>query len=74
VRTGGDVAVGGPSEQVTVYTDEEWQALGLATWTTTADVPQQVLGLVDWVSGSSTFVSLDVPGSIGGLGWVGEGP
>ena len=71
IRARGDISVSGPADRVTTYTNEEWAALGLSTWATTPDVPQSVLGLVDWRSGASSFVELGGPPIAGGLTLVG---
>jgi hypothetical protein len=68
----GELTVNGPSERVTTYTDEEWAALGLSTWTTAPEVREPLLSLIDWRSGNSAFVPLNVAHEMIGLSWVGQ--
>jgi hypothetical protein len=71
VRARGAVEINGPAGRVTLYDEDEWDDLGLGTWATTAEQPQNMLGLVDWRSGSSSFLEIRTPPLLGGLAFAG---
>jgi hypothetical protein len=70
VRAGDDVPIGGESDLVVTYSNEEWEDLGLSTLSEAPDAPATVLGMIDWQTGGSVFLELGLPRVVGALSLV----